>query len=152
MHLHVKKEDRPVRACHAVFGRGRRDGDRRMQVDQRPQGILNISTMNDRRRFYEVVRLSYPGLNHAAYGPESGIIGSDEHATIKKSLEVRKPLPWDMPPGGAVTIHDCMPSGAAVRLFLAGENWTDGSIAQDNSGFDGLYRAVSLGAPVKLLP
>ena len=80
------------------------------------------------------------------------MIGPNEYATIKKSLEVRKPPPWDMPSGGAVPIHGCMPSGTAVRLFLAGENWTDGCIAPDNYGLDGLSRVVSLGAPLTILP
>ncbi len=151
--LTLYKGDRPVRTYHAVFGKGFRDGDKRMTGDKRtPEGEFYICTMNHSKRFYKFMGLSYPGLKHAEYGLQSRMISPGEYLMIKKAIEERQPPPWDTRLGGAVGIHGRMPDNAGASHFSSVMNWTDGCIALDNADVDEIYSVVSLGTPVTILP
>jgi murein L,D-transpeptidase YafK len=145
--------DRPVKTYHAVFGKGFRDGDKRMTGDKRtPEGEFYICTMNHSKRFYKFMGLSYPGLKHAEYGLQSRMISPDEYTMIKKAIEERQSPPWDTRLGGAVGIHGRMLDSTAASYFFSVMNWTDGCIALDNADVDEIYSVVSLGTPVTILP
>ena len=151
--LTLYKGDRPVKTYRAVFGKGFRDGDKRMTGDKRtPEGEFYICTMNHSKRFYKFMGLSYPALKHAEYGLQSRIISPDEYATIKKAIEERQPPPWNTRLGGAVGIHGRMLDATVASYFYSVMNWTDGCIALDNADIDELYSVVSLGTPVTILP
>jgi hypothetical protein len=96
--------------------------------------------------------LSYPGLKHAEEGLRSGMIAPYEYAMIKKAIEERSLPPWETRLGGAVGIHGRMLGAEDVRRLSADINWTDGCIALDNADVDEVYRVVSLGTPVTILP
>ena len=147
--LTLYKGDRPVKTYHAVFGKGFRDGDKRMTGDKRtPEGEFYICTMNHSKRFYKFMGLSYPGLKHAAFGLQSRLISPGDYAMIKKAIEERQPPPWDTRLGGAVGIHGRMLDGAAAPQDYSQTNWTDGCIALSNADVDEIYSVVSLGTPV----
>jgi murein L,D-transpeptidase YafK len=151
--LTLYKGDRPVKTYHAVFGKGFRNGDKRMTGDKRtPEGEFYICTMNHSKRFYKFMGLSYPGLKHAEYGLQAGMISPGEYLMIKKAIEERQPPPWDTRLGGAVGIHGRMLDSAAAASFYSAMNWTDGCIALDNVDVDEIYSVVSLGTPVTILP
>jgi murein L,D-transpeptidase YafK len=151
--LTLYKENRPFKMYRAAFGRGYMDGDKRRKGDMRtPEGDFYICTMNTSKRFYKFLGLSYPGSKHAEYGLQSGVISPNEYALIKKAVEKRQPPPWNTPLGGAVGIHGRMQVKSMTDQPLAGGNWTYGCIALSNSDIDELYRVVSLGTPVTILP
>ncbi|HSQ77568.1 MAG TPA: L,D-transpeptidase [Nitrospirota bacterium] len=151
--LTLYKGDRPVRTYHAVFGKGFRDGDKRMMGDKRtPEGEFYICTMNHSKRFYKFMGLSYPGLKHAEYGLQSRTISPVEYTMIKKAIEERQSPPWDTRLGGAVGIHGRMLDNTGASHFYSVMNWTDGCIALDNADVDEIYSVVSLGTPVTILP
>jgi murein L,D-transpeptidase YafK len=141
-----------VKTYRAMFGKGYSNGDKQMQGDQRtPEGEFYICTMNDSKRFYRFMGLSYPGLKHAEAGLRSGMISPDEYAMIKKAVEERLPPPWGTRLGGAVGIHGrTLETGNAP--LTVDRNWTDGCIALDNTDVDEIYTAVSIGTPVTILP
>jgi len=147
------KGDTPVKTYPAAFGRGYGDGDKQRMGDRRtPEGDFYICTMNHSKRFYKFLGLSYPGLKHAEEGVRSGMISSDEYAMIKKAIEERSSPPWETRLGGAVGIHGrTVVVGDAPRVSFD-INWTDGCIALDNADVDEIYRVVSLGTPVTILP
>ncbi len=150
--LTLYKGDRPVKTYHAVFGRGFKDGDKRTTGDKRtPEGEFYICTMNQSKRFYKFMGLSYPDLKHAEYGLQSGLISPGDYAMIKKAIEERQPPPWDTRLGGAVGIHGRMLKVAIAPGDYSAMNWTDGCIALDNADVDELYSVVSLGTPVTIL-
>jgi murein L,D-transpeptidase YafK len=147
------KGDDPVKTYRAVFGRGFQDGDKRMQGDKRtPEGEFYICTMNNSKRFYKFMGLSYPDLKHAEYGLKSGMISLSEYVLIKNANQERQPPPWDTRLGGAVGLHGRVLEGDATKTPLANMNWTDGCIALDNADVDELFSVVSLGTPVTILP
>jgi len=151
--LTLYKGDDPVKSYRAVFGRGFQDGDKLMQGDARtPEGEFYICTMNHSKRFYKFMGLSYPDLKHAEHGLKSGMISLSEYVLIKKAIEERLPPPWDTRLGGAVGIHGRVSEGTGTSQSTVGMNWTDGCIALDNADVDELFRVVSLGTPVTILP
>ncbi len=151
--LTLYKGDQPVKTYRAVFGKGYLDGDKRIQGDKRtPEGEFYICTMNHSKRFYKFLGLSYPGLKHAEYGVQSGMISAAEYEMIKKAISEQQQPPWDTRLGGAVGIHGRMLEDAAPDKAFVSMNWTDGCIALDNSDVDEIYSVVALGTPVTILP
>jgi murein L,D-transpeptidase YafK len=148
------KGETPVKIYRAAFGKGYREGDKRRRGDKRtPEGEFYICTMNHSKRFYKFMGLSYPGLKHAEYGLQAGMISPFEYQRIKKACELRQPPPWETRLGGAVGIHGRTPvPGAAPQPDLTAMNWTDGCIALDNADVDEIFSVVSVGTPVTILP
>jgi murein L,D-transpeptidase YafK len=143
----------PVKTYHAVFGKGYREGDKQRMGDRRtPEGEFYICTMNDSKRFYKFMGLSYPGLKHAEYGLRAGMISPVEYMTIRKAIEGRSVPPWATRLGGAVGIHGRTLDAGEVQQRYVSTNWTDGCIALDNADVDEIYHVVSLGTPVTILP
>jgi murein L,D-transpeptidase YafK len=151
--LTLYKGDLPIKTYRAVFGKGYQDGDKRVQGDKRtPEGEFYICTMNQSKRFYKFMGLSYPGLKHAEYGLQTKLISLADYVTIKKAIDERQQPPWETRLGGAVGIHGRMLGGSATGQSLVNMNWTDGCIALDNAAVDEIYSVVSLGTPVTILP
>jgi murein L,D-transpeptidase YafK len=147
------KGETPVKTYRAVFGQGYGDGDKRMQGDKRtPEGEFYICTMNNSKRFYKFMGLSYPDLRHAEHGLQEKIISPGEYIMIKKAQDERQPPPWETRLGGAVGIHGRTHGGAIAPKHVLRVNWTDGCIALDNTDVDEIYSVVSLGTPVTILP
>ena len=147
------KGETPVKTYQAVFGKGYGDGDKQRMGDRRtPEGDFYICTMNHSKRFYKFMGLSYPGLKHAEEGLRSGMIAPEEYAMIKKAIEERSSPPWETRLGGAVGIHGRTVGAGDARPRSGDINWTDGCIALDNADIDEIYRVVSLGTPVTILP
>lgn len=151
--LTLMKGETTVKTYPAVFGKGYGEGDKQRMGDRRtPEGDFYICTMNHSTRFYKFMGLSYPGLKHADEGLRTGMISSDEYAMIKKAVEERLSPPWETRLGGAVGIHGRTRGGGDAHRRSAVRNWTDGCIALDNADVDELYRVLSLGTPVAILP
>ena len=145
------KGETAVKTYQAVFGKGYPNGDKQMRGDKRtPEGEFYICAMNDSKRFYKFMGLSYPGLKHAEAGLQSRMISPDEYAMIKKAIEERLPPPWETRLGGAVGIHGRTLQTGSARQDVS-KNWTDGCIALDNTDIDEIYAVVSIGTPVTIL-
>lgn len=151
--LTLYQGDHPVKTYRAVFGKGFRDGDKRRQGDKRtPEGDFYVCTMNNSKRFYKFMGLSYPSIRHAEYGLQTGMITQDEYHLIRKANEERQQPPWETQLGGAVGIHGGMPEMPAAPLSLSVMNWTEGCIALADSDIDELFSVVTLGTPVRIIP
>ncbi len=147
------KGETSVKTYQAVFGKGYGEGDKQRMGDRRtPEGDFYICTMNHSRRFHKFLGLSYPGLPHAEYGLKSRMISPVEYAMIRKAIEARLPPTWETKLGGAVGIHGRTIGASDVPRQPVERNWTDGCIALDNADVDEIYRVVSLGTPVSILP
>jgi murein L,D-transpeptidase YafK len=145
--------DKPLKTYRAVFGRGYRDGDKQLVGDRRtPEGEFYICSMNQSKRFYKFMGLSYPGIKHADDGLRANRISSGEHQQIKNAIDGRQQPPWDTKLGGAIGIHGITLNGENPLRSFFSMNWTDGCIALDNADVDELFSMVSLGTPVTILP
>ena len=142
----------PVKSYWAVFGKGYAGGDKRVMGDKRtPEGEFYICTINHSKRFYKFIGISYPGIKHAVYGLQQGIITPSQYTEIKKANEERRQPPWETGIGGGGGVHGRGPDLALIRApdLL---NWTDGCIALDNADVDEIFSVVSLGTPVTIVP
>jgi murein L,D-transpeptidase YafK len=150
--LTIYQGDRPVKTYRAVFGKGFRDGDKEQSGDRRtPEGNFFICTMNPSQRFYKFMGLSYPDPTHAESGLRKGLITPRQYEKIRKAHDELQQPPWDTALGGAVGIHGRVLE-SAVPTNQRGMNWTDGCIALENADIDEIYRVVSRGTPVTILP
>lgn len=142
-----------IRTYRAVFGKGYRDGDKLRMGDKRtPEGEFYICTMNQSKRFYKFMGLSYPGMKHADHGVRTGMISRAEYELIRQAIKERQTPPWETRLGGAVGIHGRTLEAGNTQRQDVGMNWTDGCIALDNADVDEIYHVVSLGTPVTILP
>ena len=149
--LTLFKGTAPVKTYGAVFGKGYGDGDKERTGDKRtPEGDFYICSMNNSKRFYKFLGLSYPGLKHAAQGLQRGIITPREYGEIEQALRERRQPTWDTRLGGAVGIHGRMLQDPGV--WANRHNWTDGCIALANADMDELFSVVSVGTPVTIIP
>ncbi len=145
--------ERPLKTYRAVFGRGFRDGDKERAGDRRtPEGTFFICTMRPSERFYKFMGLSYPDPGHAELGLQNGLITQRQYQQIRKAHDERQQPPWDTRLGGAVGIHGRVLASAVGAAKGPAANWTDGCIALENADIDEIYRFVSLGTPVTILP
>ena len=149
--LTLFKGTAPVKTYGAVFGKGYSDGDKERSGDKRtPEGDFYVCSMNNSKRFYKFLGLSYPGLKHADQGLRKGIITPREYREIEQAIQERRQPTWDTQLGGAVGIHGRIREDPGV--WANRQNWTDGCIALANADIDELFSVVSLGTPVTIIP
>lgn len=100
------KGSSPVKTYWAVFGKGYGDGDKEQAGDKRtPEGDFYICSMNESKRFYKFLGLSYPGLKHAQLGLLRGVITPGQFRSIESAHRERRQPAWDTRLGGAIGIH-----------------------------------------------
>ena len=149
--LTLFKGDAPVKTYWALFGKGYGDGDKERSGDKRtPEGDFYICSMNNSKRFYKFLGLSYPGIKHAQQGLQRGIITPREYGEIEGAYRERRQPSWETRLGGAIGIHGRILEDPSV--WATRRNWTDGCIALSNSDIDEIFSVVSLGTPVTIIP
>lgn len=149
--LTLYKGNAPFKTYHAVFGKGYADGDKLRSGDRRtPEGEFYVCSMNNSKRFYKFLGLSYPSLKHAEQGLRRGAITPVEYDAIARALATGTQPTWDTRLGGAIGIHGRMLEDPVAQVTR--QNWTDGCIALLNRDIDELFGVIRIGTPVTILP
>ncbi|NLD46616.1 MAG: L,D-transpeptidase family protein [Clostridiaceae bacterium] len=118
---------------------GNPEGDKNKEGDGKtPEGEYYICTRNTESNFYRFLGLSYPNVEDAQRGLDSGLISSKTLKSIKASQELKKQPAWNTPLGGAVGIHG---GGNA-------SDWTLGCIALENKAVDVIWEYAKIKTPV----
>lgn len=118
-------------------------GDKKFAGDGRtPEGSFYVCVKNPQSQFYKSLGLSYPSPKHAEQALLQGTISPNDFRTIIHAFENKSLPPWSTPLGGAIFIH----GGGGHK------DWTKGCIAVGNSAMDELFRIVSVGTLVEVLP
>lgn len=129
--LYLMRDGKPFRTYNVSLGI-EPEGHKQRQGDNRtPEGRYSISGRNARSNFYKALHISYPNLQDRINASRRG---------------------WD--PGGAIMIHG-EPNGARfanLRGAVRGEDWTQGCIAVSNMAVDEIWRYVTDGTPIEILP
>ncbi|WP_295883519.1 L,D-transpeptidase family protein [uncultured Thiohalocapsa sp.] len=129
--LYLMRDGKPFRTYRISLGI-EPEGHKQRQGDNRtPEGRYTISGRNARSNFYKALHISYPSLDDRLKAARKG---------------------WD--PGGAIMIHG-EPRGARfahLRDLVRGEDWTQGCIAVSNMAVDEIWRYVSDGTPIEIVP
>jgi murein L,D-transpeptidase YafK len=127
----------PVIVGAAPIGTKQREGDRRT-----PEGAYRVCFKNPKSRFHLSLGLDYPSADDARRALHDGRIGLDDYEAIVEAARGRRIPPWKTPLGGEIFIHGEMREGET----------TAGCIALTNEAIEDLYRRVSLGTEVQILP
>lgn len=116
-------------------------GDKNIEGDSKtPEGEYYICTRNDKSRFTLFLGLSYPNIDDAKRGLESGVIDEETFRYVSRAIEENRQPPWNTPLGGAVGIHGKGNS----------PDWTLGCIALSDEDIKILWRYVPLKTKVDI--
>lgn len=118
-------------------GAKQREGDGKV-----PEGDYYICTKNENSRFTLFMGLSYPNVEDAEKGFESGLISEKEKDRIIESNINRKRPDWETGLGGKVGIHG---KGSSF-------DWTAGCIALEDEDICELWNYMKIGDEVKIYP
>lgn len=129
--------DYPVGLGPSPFGDKQQRGDGRT-----PEGEFFVCEKNPHSKYYKSVGLSYPGKKHAAKAFRSGLLSYGDYESILKAQTTKRRPPWSTALGGDICIH-----GGGAH-----EDWTKGCVALYNYDMDELFRIVTVGTPVFILP
>lgn len=118
-------------------------GDKIGEGDGRtPEGDFYIFTKNPKSRYHLSLALSYPNINAAERGLQSGLISQEEHDAIVDAVREQKKPPQKTRLGGEIYIH----GGGAE------DDWTRGCIAIADQDIEELFNAAAVGTPVRIEP
>ena len=114
-----------------------REGDRAT-----PEGEFYIFTKNPRSAFHLSLGISYPNIEDAERGFQSGLITRAQRDAIVNAIKSKKGPPQNTALGGLIYIHG---NGA-------GSDWTWGCVALENEDIEELYQAIPVKTPVTIKP
>jgi murein L,D-transpeptidase YafK len=123
----------PVGLGTAPIGKKLARGDRKT-----PEGKYFVTHKNAESHFYLSLGISYPNLEDAKSGLNTGIISRDVYASIEKSLSKGRLPVQNTKLGGDIFIH-----GGGAQT-----DWTWGCIALNNVDMKVLFEAVNVGDTV----
>jgi murein L,D-transpeptidase YafK len=139
--LTVLDGDVPAKSYRIALGWG--SGDKVREGDGcTPEGEFYICVKNPKSRFYLSLGLSYPNVEDAERGLRDGLITRTEHDRIVDAIARMSRPPWNTELGGEIMVHG---DGA-------GWDWTLGCVAMANEDIAELYRTLSVGTPVEIVP
>ncbi len=131
-----------VRKYRIALGSSPR-GDKSVRGDGRtPEGDFVVCRKNGNSKYYKSLGLNYPTPRHALQALDEGLISLREYNDIMRANRKMHLPPPNTLLGGAIFIHG---GGEWV-------DWTEGCIALNDRNMDELYRVITLGTPVKILP
>lgn len=140
--LELYGNDKIIGRFKVALGRSPK-GDKHKEGDSKtPEGNYYICTRNNKSKFTLFLGLSYPNIEDAKKGLESGLINTSTFNRIKQSIENKQQPPWNTPLGGEVGIH-----GGGTS-----SDWTLGCIAMSDEDIKVLWKYASLKTPVEINP
>jgi murein L,D-transpeptidase YafK len=140
--LFLYSEDKLVRTYRIGLGLSP-VGDKVRSGDHRtPEGDFYIFTKNDKSAFYLSLGISYPNVAHAERGLRDGLITRAQYDAIMRANKAKKTPPQNTQLGGTIYIHG---NGA-------GSDWTWGCVALEDEDVRELFKAVTVGTPVRIEP
>ncbi|CAH2212176.1 L,D-transpeptidase family protein [Tepidibacter aestuarii] len=116
-------------------------GDKNKEGDRKtPVGKYYVCTRNDKSRFTLFLGLSYPNIEDAKRGLDSGLIDQDTFKKIEEANINKVRPPWKTLLGGEVGIHG---GGSS-------SDWTWGCIALSDKDIKTLWKYAKLKTPVEI--
>lgn len=113
-----------------------------------PTGNYFICSKNITTGLGKVLIISYPSIEDAVRGLRDGLINEEEFRQIQESFTQKECPPMNTKLGGYVKIHGNGKFDFILRNLPFVFNWTDGSIAVNNSEIEELYENCPIGTPV----
>lgn len=120
-----------------VVGRKEKEGDRLT-----PEGEYYVCTRNQYSKYYLSLGVSYPNMEDAKKGLESGLIDEETYTQIENAIQKKECPPWYTALGGEIMIHG----------HGGSKDWTKGCIAVDDEVMDVLWDVCQLGTLIIIYP
>lgn len=140
--LEVYEGDKMMMAFEAALG-SVPAGDKETEGDGKtPEGSFYVFAKNRESKYHLSLALSYPSIEDAERGLDSGLIDNAEHDEITRAIVNRKAPPQKTALGGEIYIH-----GGGIA-----SDWTAGCVALENESVTELFEAVPLGTLVTIEP
>lgn len=146
--LTVYNGNTPLKSYHVELGDSG-SGDKSISGDHKtPEGSFYITqklTLNPSDEYLGTrwMRLSYPNIEDAQRGLDSGLINETTYNRIVNAINNGLTPPQDTALGGGVGIH----GGSTAAL---GTNWTYGCVGLTNSDVEDFYNYVKVGTKVTI--
>lgn len=113
-----------------------------------PTGDYFICSKKNTTGLGNILILNYPSLDDAIRGLRDNLITEEEFLKIKEAYYKKECPPMDTKLGGYIKIHGNGKFDFILRNLPFVFNWTDGSIAVNNSEIEELYEVCKIGTPV----
>lgn len=113
-----------------------------------PTGDYFICSKRITNGLGKILILNYPALEDAIRGLKDNLISKEEFLLIKDAYNKKICPPMETKLGGYIKIHGNGKFDVLMRNLPFVFNWTDGSIAVNNSEIEELYEACPIGTPV----
>jgi murein L,D-transpeptidase YafK len=113
-----------------------------------PTGDYFICSKKQTTGLGKILVLNYPSIEDAVRGLRNGLITEEEFRQIQESYYEKECPPMDTELGGYMKIHGNGKFDFILRNLPFVFNWTDGSIAVNNSEIEELYENCPIGTPV----
>jgi lipoprotein-anchoring transpeptidase ErfK/SrfK len=140
--LHVLDQGKRVKSYVCAVGGS--PGDKVREGDLRtPEGRFFVCVKNATSRYTRALGLSYPEVEDARRGLQSGLITRAQYDHILSELEMGRRPPWDTALGGEIMIHG--QRGGSDRP-------TEGCIALEDPDVLELFSRIPVGTPVYIRP
>lgn len=148
--LTVYNGNTPLKAYHVELGDGG-SGDKQVAGDHKtPEGsfyITQMLVMNPADEYLgsRWMRLSYPNIEDAKRGLDSGLINTATYNQIVNAINNGRTPPQNTPLGGGVGVH----GGSTPQL---GTDWTWGCVGLSNTDVQDFYDYMKVGTKVDIQP
>ncbi len=143
--MELRRGDEVIRDFEVGFGRDP-EGTKQVRGDKRtPVGEYFVTEKHHSQRFHRFIGLSYPNIEDANRGYESGLIGADQWAKLFVAIAGGREPAQTTLLGGRIGIH-----GFGGRPYVPAIDWTDGCIAVSNEESEFLYENIPVGTKVRI--
>lgn len=146
--LTVYNGSTPLKSYHVELGDSG-SGDKKIAGDHKtPEGDFYITqklvlSPSDEYLGSRWMRLSYPNIEDAERGLDSGLIDKATYDSIVNAINNGQTPPQNTALGGGVGIH----GGSTLKL---GTNWTYGCVGLSNADVEDFYNFVKVGTRVTI--
>ena len=147
--LSVLLDGQPVKTYHVELGEGG-SGAKKISGDHKtPEGTFYVSEKSvlspaDEFLGSRWMRLSYPNIEAARRGLDTGLIDKAAYQEIITAFKQKRTPPQRTALGGGIGIH-----GGSIPEF--GSNWTWGCIGLSNKDVEDIYDFIKIGTPVTII-
>lgn len=115
-----------------------------------PTGDYFICSKRVTNGLGKILILNYPSLEDGIRGLKDKLISEKEFIQIKEAYNRKECPPMNTKLGGYIKIHGNGKFDFILRNLPFVFNWTDGSIAINNSEIEELYEICKIGTPVHI--
>jgi len=148
--LDIYSEGVLVKRYRAVFGKNNNGLKTRGDDYITPVGDYKVCEIKDDQEYYKLILINYPNDKDAGEALKRGLIDENTFKKIYNANEKGLCPEFDPVLGGNISIHGLGEYDFIFRNLPFSFNWTDGSIALNNSDIKELIEILKVGTPIKI--